>query len=164
MRDVATLDAGAKGPALHGLRQDHRRCAAVRRRRVVRRVHLAVVVSAAAELAQVLVRQMRDELPEACVAAEEMLADVLTVGDDQSLGLAVGRLVHAIHERAVHVLREQLVPLTTPDHLDDVPSGAAEDGFELLDDLAVPAHRPVEPLQVAVHDEDQVVQTLASGE
>ena len=49
-------------------------------------------------------------------------------------------------------------------HLDDVPAGAAERRFELLDDLAVAAHRAVEPLQVAVDDEDQVVELLARGQ
>ena len=48
-----------------------------------------------------------------------------------------------------------------PDHLDHVPAGAAEIGFQLLDDLAVAAHRAVEALQVAVDDEDQVVEPLA---
>ena len=42
--------------------------------------------------------------------------------------------------------------------------GAAEHRLELLDDLAVAAHRPVEALQVAVDDEDQVVEALAAGE
>ena len=51
-----------------------------------------------------------------------------------------------------------------PDDLDDVPAGAAEHAFELLDDLAVAAHRAVEALQVAVDDEDQVVELLAAGE
>ena len=41
---------------------------------------------------------------------------------------------------------------------------AAELAFELLDDLAVAAHRAVEALQVAVDDEDQVVETLARRE
>ena len=36
--------------------------------------------------------------------------------------------------------------------------------FEFLDDLAVAAHRTVEPLQVAVDDEDQVVEVLARGD
>ena len=47
--------------------------------------------------------------------------------------------------------------------LDDVPAGAAEVALELLDDLAVAAHRAVEALQVAVDDEDQVVELLARG-
>ena len=59
---------------------------------------------------------------------------------------------------------EQRIPVVAPDHLDDVPAGAAEGGLELLDDLAVAAHRPVEALQVAVDDPDQVVEVLARRE
>ena len=59
------------------------------------------------------------------------------------------------------ILLEQVVPLRAPDALDHVPAGAAEDRFELLDDLAVAAHRAVEALQVAVDHEDQVVELLA---
>ena len=39
-----------------------------------------------------------------------------------------------------------------PQDLDHVPARAEEQRFELLDDLAVAAHRPVEALQVAVDD------------
>ena len=46
-------------------------------------------------------------------------------------------------------------------HLDDVPAGAAEGGFQFLNDLAVAAHRAVEALQVAIDDEDQVVELFA---
>ena len=62
------------------------------------------------------------------------------------------------------VLGQQRIPVVAPDDLDDVPAGAAEDAFELLNDLAVAAHRAVEPLQVAVDDEDQVVELLARGQ
>src|SRR5204863_1151766 len=48
--------------------------------------------------------------------------------------------------------------------LDHIPASAAEHAFQLLDDLAVAAHRSVEPLQIAVDDEDQVVETLAPAE
>ncbi len=37
-------------------------------------------------------------------------------------------------------------------------------GLEFLHDLAVAAHRPVEALQVAVDDEDEIVELLAAGE
>src|SRR6185312_4283 len=50
-----------------------------------------------------------------------------------------------------------------PDHLDHVPARAAEVALELLDDLAVAAHRTVEPLQVAVDHEDEIVERLARG-
>ncbi len=34
-------------------------------------------------------------------------------------------------------------------------------GFQFGDDLAVAAHRSIQPLQVAVDDEDQIVELLA---
>jgi hypothetical protein len=63
--------------------------------------------------------------------------------------------------RPLAVLGQQRIPVAAPEHLDDVPAGAAEGGFQFLDDLAVAAHRAVEALQVAVDDEDQVVELLA---
>src|SRR6185312_10689452 len=53
------------------------------------------------------------------------------------------------------------IPVTAPDHLDDVPAGAEEVGLQLLNDLAVAADGTVETLQVAVDDEDQVVELFA---
>ena len=90
-----------------------------------------------------------------------MVADVRTRFDDVLLELPVDRRVHLVDEDAVDVAGEELVPPATPDHLDDVPARAPERRFELLDDLAVAAHRAVEALQVAVDDEDQVVEVLA---
>jgi len=49
-----------------------------------------------------------------------------------------------------------------PYDLDHVPARAAEDPLEFLDDLAVATHWAVESLQVAVDDEDQVVETFAA--
>src|SRR6185503_214802 len=72
--------------------------------------------------------------------------------------------VHLLDENAVNVAGEELVPFAGPDDLDHIPAGAAEGGLELLDDLAVAAARAVEPLEVAVDDERQVVEALAGGE
>src|SRR6266540_4200509 len=62
VRDVARLHARPERPALHGLREDRRRRAGVADRGVVRRVHLAVVVTAAPQLLEIRVGQMLDEL------------------------------------------------------------------------------------------------------
>ena len=158
---VPGLDARAERPALHGLGQDDRRGTLVLGRRLVGRVHLAVVVTAAPELGQVVVGEVLDELAQARIRPEEVLADVRATGHGELLELAVERVVHLLDERAVDVAGEQVVPLARPDDLDHVPAGTAEDGLELLDDLAVAAHRAVEPLQVAVDDEGQVVEALA---
>ena len=93
-----------------------------------------------------------------------MLADVRAIGDRQLLVVAVEGLVHAVDEDAVDIARQQVVPLARPDDLDDVPAGAAERRLQLLDDLAVAAHRSVEALEVAVDDEGEVVETLAGRE
>ena len=53
-----------------------------------------------------------------------------------------------------------MIPGSSPDHLDDVPSGAAEKRLEFLNDLAVAANRSIEALQIAVDDEDEVVEFL----
>ena len=84
--------------------------------------------------------------------------------DGVALELAVDGGVHLVEQHAVLVLGEQVVPLRTPDDLDDVPAGTAERRFEFLDDLAVAAHRTVESLQVAVDDEHEVVELLTRGE
>jgi len=39
-----------------------------------------------------------------------------------------------------------------------IPAGAAKRCFQLLDDFAVAAHGPVQTLEVAVDDEDEVVE------
>src|SRR5690606_5512588 len=98
------------------------------------------------------------------VGAEEVLADVGAGLDGVALELAVDGAVHLLDEHAVDVAGQQLVPAGAPHDLDDVPPGTTEQGFELLDDLAVAAHRAVEALQVAVDDPDEVVESLAGGE
>src|SRR5438132_2297471 len=92
-----------------------------------------------------------------------MLAHVGAILALEVLILAVDALFHALEQDAGLVLGEQLVPARPPHDLDDVPAGAAEDALQLLDDLAVATHRAVETLQVAVDDEDEVVEALASG-
>ena len=164
VRDVAGLHARAQGPALHRLGQDDRRRALVLGRGLVRRVELSIIVATPAQLGEVVVGQVLHELAQPGIRTEEVLADVGTAGDAELLELAVQRLVHLLHEHAVHVAGEQVVPLASPDDLDHVPAGAAEHRFQFLDDLAVPADRSVQPLEVAVDDERQVVEALASGE
>src|SRR5205814_9136525 len=97
------------------------------------------------------------------MAAEEMLARVRAALRLEVLVLAVDALLHRLAEQALVVAGEQRIPTIAPEHLDHVPAGALISGLELLDDLAVAAHRAVEPLEVAVDHEDQVVEGLAHG-
>ncbi len=96
--------------------------------------------------------------------AEEVLAQVGARLDGVLLILPVDDLAHPLGEQALVVGRQERIPVAAPQHLDDVPAGAAEDRLEVLHDLPVAAHRTIETLQVAVDDEDQVVELLARRE
>ena len=133
-------------------------------RRLVGVIDLARIVPAAAQLEQLVVAQVRYQIEQLGVLAEEVLADVGAVPGDVGLHLAVHHFAHALLEQAGGVARQQRVPIAAPDHLDHVPAVAAESGFQLLDHLAVAAHRAVEALEVAVDDEDEVVELLARGQ
>ena len=163
MGDVLALARLAHAVALHGLRQDHRGLAHVLHRRRIRRVDLVRIVSAAVQAPDIVVRHVGNHIEQFRILAEEVLAHKRAVLRLESLILAVNAFLHALQQDAALVAHEQRVPVRAPDHLDHVPAGAAETGFELLDDLAVAAHRPVEALQVAVDDKDQVVEFLAPG-
>ena len=130
-------------------------------RRLVRRVQLLVVVAAALEVPDLVVGHALDQLAGARVTAEEVLPDVLARLALVGLVVAGRHDVHEVYQPAVAVRGEQGVPFAAPDDLDDVPAGAPEERLQLLDDLAVAAHRAVEALQVAVDHEGQVVELLA---
>ena len=120
------------------------------------------VMAAAVERPHLVVGHVRDHLAQ-LRRVEEVLAHVGAVARLVGLVLAVDRLVEPAHQVAVAVGRQQRIPARAPYHLDHVPAVAAEVCLELLDDLAVAAHGAVEALQVAVDDEDEVVEALAAG-
>ena len=86
-----------------------------------------------------------------------MLADVTAGRHRIFLVFAVDDFFHAPDQKAGFVGPKQRIPIGTPDHLDHVPARARKDRFELLNDLAVAAHRPVETLQVAVDDPGKII-------
>ena len=161
VRDVLALARLAETVALDRPGQDDRRRALVLDGGLVGVVDLDRIVPAQRHLLELVVRQVLDHVEQARIDAPEMLADVGARFDGVFLILAVDDLAHAFHEETVAILGEQRIPLASPDHLDHVPAGAAKRGFQLLNDLAVAAHRAVEPLEVAVDDEDQVVELFA---
>ncbi len=150
--------------ALFGLGEDHRGLAGVLHRGPVRGIDLHRVVAAAAQPVDVVIAHVRDDLTQLGVLVEEMLAVEAAVGRGIGLELAVDRFMQALEQHAVFIAREQRVPVRAPQQLDHVPAGAGEQAFELLHDRAVAAHRAIQALQVAVDDEDQVVEAVARRE
>ena len=164
MGDVLPLAGLAHAVALDRLRQDDGGLALVVLGGVVGGVDLERVVAAPGERPDLVVRPAGDHGGELGILAEEMLADISTVLGLEVLVLAIDDFFHPLQQDAGRVGRDQLVPAGAPQRLDHVPAGAAEDSLQLLDDLAVAAHRPVEPLQVAVDHEHQIVEMLAAAE
>ncbi len=162
--DVLALAGFAQAVPLDGLGQDHGGRAPVLDGRLVGRVDLFRVVASAAQFSDLLVGVVLDHLQQLGVCPEEVLSDVGTVRHGITLGLAVHDLAHPLDEEPVLVFGQQGVPVVAPDHLEDVPARAAEGRLEFLDDLAVAAHRAVQPLEVAVHHEDQVVELFPGGQ
>src|SRR5436305_1890263 len=107
---------------------------------------------------------MLHHFQQAWVGAEKVLPEVRAALDEIFLILAVGDLAHAPNQEAFAVVGDERIPVGAPDHFDNVPSDAAEDRFQFLDDLAVAAHGTVEALEIAVDDEDQVVEFFACRE
>ena len=163
MGDVLPLSCLAQPVALDRARQDDRRRALVQHGGSIGVVDLERIVTADPKVHQLVVGKMTHHLEQARIGAPEVLAQVCAVLDHVALILAVDDFVHALDEGAFGVAREQGVPVGSPEHLDDVPAGAAEDGLEFLDDLAVAADGAVQPLQVAVDDENQVVELFTRG-
>ncbi len=106
---------------------------------------------------------MRDHLRRFCRLAKELVTYVLAVLGLVGLVLAVDGFIHDLLQRTVVIFRQQPVPAGTPDNLDDIPAGAEKCRLEFLDNLAVAAHRPIESLQVAIDDKDEVIEVLAHG-
>ena len=161
MGDVAALAGLAQAVALDRARQNHGRRPLVGDCGRIGGVDFDRVVAAQPQPPELVVAEVFDKSAQARVDAPEILADVGPAGHGVLLVLAVDDLAHAADQQSLLVAREQRVPLAAPDHLDHVPADPAEDGFELLDDLSVAAHGAVEPLEVAVDDEDQIVERLA---
>ncbi len=159
VRDVLAFTGFAEAVALNCLGQNDRGLSGVIDRRTEGCVNLDRIMAAEAHARQLIVGEMLDHLQQARIAAEQVLAEVGSALDEIFLVLPVADFAQTPDQQAVAVVLDQAVPIGTPDALDDVPSRAAENRFEFLNDFSVAAHRAVEPLQVAVHDEDQIVET-----
>ncbi len=154
---------GAGAITLDGLGQNHGRLTLVVDGFVVGRIDLVRVVAATVEFPDLVVGQIGNHGLE-FRRVEEVLADERAVLGLVVLVFAVDDFVHATLQDTVDVLGQQWVPETAPDDFGDVPLGATEHAFEFLDDLGVAANRAVEALQVAVDDENDVVEFLAPGQ
>src|SRR5580704_6410291 len=96
------------------------------------------------------------QLQQLRILPEEVLAQISPILRLEGLVVAIDALFHPPQQQSGMIALKQRVPVRAPHHLDHIPSRAEEHSLKLVDDPLVPAHRPIQPLQVAVDDEDEV--------
>ena len=122
------------------------------------------VVPASAHFLQLFVGKVVDHSEQFGMGTKEIPAYIVAGFNCIFLVLAVHHFVHAPDENTLVVPGQQRVPVVPPNHFDDVPAGAAECGLQFLNHLAVTAYRAVQPLEIAVDHEDEVVQLFPGGQ
>src|ERR1700733_15599888 len=103
---------------------------------------------------------MLDHLQQPGIAAEKILPEVRAAFDEILLVLSVAYFAQAFYQNSLAVVLDERVPIGAPNYFDYIPTGAAEDGFEFLNDLSVAANWTIQSLQVAVDYENQIVEFL----
>mmetsp|Transcript_43067 Transcript_43067/g.119095 ORF Transcript_43067/g.119095 Transcript_43067/m.119095 type:complete len:533 (+) Transcript_43067:1495-3093(+) len=152
--------------ALQGFHENDRGAAThlrILRRLVERGINLLVVVAARnlESFKEFAVAEVRDAVEKAMLL-KDVLANQSTVRFCmEPLAVAIGCGFQRLDETAVTVGLDELVELRAPNELYHVEPGSAEHTFELLDDLRITAYGAIEPLVVAIHDENHVVEPLA---
>ena len=164
MGHVAAFTSLAQPIALDRFGDDHRRFTFAVHGRLIGSENFLWVVSSPAHFLQFLVGVVFDQIEQFGMFAEEMFADIVAMGNDVFLILPVDNFHHAGGEQSPFILLQQRIPVVSPDHFDDIPTGSAERPFEFLDDLSVPSNRSIQSLQVAIDHENQVVQTFAGSQ
>src|SRR5713101_6433731 len=140
--DVLAFADFAQAVAFDGARQDDGGRALVLDGGAVGGVDLARVMPAQAEFAKRLVGNFFDQFQQARITSEEMLANVSAGLDNEFLIFAVNDFAHTTDEQTFGVPFQNGIPIASPDDFDNVPTGAAKDGLEFLDDFAVADEGP----------------------
>ena len=164
MGDVASFPGFSQAVTFDRLRQNHGRLDLGVPRPPCRRRKLSVDRDRRAAVCGFARRNRWPPFEQPGIGAEEMFASEGAAFHRIFLISAVDDFAHPLHQQTFVVLRQQWIPIAAPNHLDDIPARAAENGFQFLNNLAVATHRTVQPLKIAVHDPNQIIQLFARGE
>ena len=121
-------------------------------------------MAAPIEFCELFVREVFDQLEQLGVLAEEMFSNVVTAGNGVLLILPIRHFLEALNQQAGFIFFDEGIPTVTPDDFDDIPTRTAKCGLQFLDDFSVAPDGPIEALQVAVDDEDEVIEFFAGGQ
>ena len=156
--DVFTFSGIAHAIPFNGMGQDNGRFAFGLLRFFQCSKDFLRIVTTAVQSPDLLVSPVGNQRGGFRIFTEEVLANVRAIFGFEGLVVTVNGFVHQLNQLTAGVFTQQLIPTTAPDNLDNVPAGTGEDTFQLVNDFAVTGDRAVQTLQVAVDDEDQVIQ------
>ena len=164
MRRVTRLEMRTQPVPLDRLGQDHRGLALELDRGLIRGIHLMVIMPATLQIPDLIIRQMSDHILGLRTLTKEMLPHKRPGLGLIRLVIPIRGLVHHLNQGIILIPIQQRIPLPTPHDLDHVPPRTPEERLQLLHDLPITPHRPIQPLQVAVHHKRQVIQPLIRGQ
>src|SRR5205807_2735832 len=135
-----TCLCGTKAVAFDGLGQYHRGTALVFHRSFVSVVNFLRIKTTALQTEDFFVSPVCYERRSLWILAKKFLAHESAIFGLESLVFAIHALFHPLEQHAGLVAGQQIIPAGAPDHLDNIPSCAAESRFQAIKDLAVAPH------------------------
>ena len=106
-------------------------------------IHLMRIVPTPVQTPDVGVTHSAHHLEQTRILAKEFTADIPAIVGLEALIFAVQGLHHDALQDAILVARQQRIPVRAPDQFQNIPASTTKVPFELLDDLAVAAHRAI---------------------
>ena len=160
MGDVSRCRLLTQLIALDALGKDHGRSSIGLTGEMIGGGDLASIMTATTKLVQLIVTPTGKQGLNTGIVASELLSEPCTILGDRSLPDSIDDRAHPAGQQSLGVLVEKRIPESIPDHLDHPPAGTVESSFEVLDDAGVARDRAVEPLEITVDHEHEVVETF----
>src|SRR5690606_34520987 len=129
---VLALGLGTHAIAFDGMRQNNGGLTFVIHRCVVSRIHLVRIVATAVETENILIAQVFNQLFQLGIHFKKVFTGVFAALGFVILIIAIHGFIHTPLQHTAAVFGEQRVPMPAPHHFNNVPAGAAELAFQLL--------------------------------
>ena len=140
--------------ALHCLGENYRGSPSCFHGAFVSVVNLLRIVAAATQAEQIIVGHVLNQRQKLGIFPKEVRTQIGTAFCFEILVFPVDAFFHHLHQQAGLIASEEGIPIGAPNYFNDVPTGAAKGCFQLVDDLAIAAHRAIQALKIAVDDKD----------
>ena len=129
MSIISRFTCSTKAIAFYSVSQNNRWLALVRRGLSIGCIDLVGIVTTAIQIHNLIVGHIGNQFKQLRVLAEKVLARIGTAIKFVVLQFAVTDFVHALNQQPSRILFDQAIPVTSPNHLDHIPTSTAENTF-----------------------------------